>query len=182
MSVEFITGLLFALLYLRFGATLTFLKYVIFAGFLIIIFFIDLFHKIIPDSLSLPLIPLGLIFAFLPYFDVNWKYALIGGASGFALFYTIALVYWAITKRMGMGGGDIKLIAGIGLFTGIVGVFFSIFVAALLALLVAIITRKKFKNEVPFGPFLVVGALFHVFFGYRIIYWYLDLFLVTTHW
>ncbi|MFA5499215.1 MAG: prepilin peptidase [Candidatus Cloacimonadia bacterium] len=181
MLVEFTTGTLFSLLYLNFGPSLIFLKYVILVGFLIIIFFIDLFHKIIPDSLSLPLVPLGLIFAALKMTDVGLKGSLIGGGAGFLFFYGIALIYWLLTKKMGLGGGDIKLIAGIGVFLGIVGVFFTIFSSAALALIVALIRGRNVKSEVPYGPYLVAGTLVHIFFGYKIIYWYLDLFLNTAY-
>ncbi len=183
MLVEISTAVLFSLLYLRFYGNFSFIffKYAVLSGFFVIIFFIDLFHSIIPDKLSLPLIPLGLLASLHPASDISLTYSLLGGFIGFIFFYAIAFFYWKLTKREGMGGGDIKLIAGIGTFVGLTGVFFSILSSAVIALLVILISRHNLKKEFPFGPFLVIGTLFYIFFGNRIITWYLDLFLNSLH-
>lgn len=176
--VEFLSAFLFLMLFLRFRQQFTFLyfKYALLTAVFIIIFFIDFFHKIIPDVLSLPLIPLGLIAAFHPANEIGFLSSLIGGASGFLLFYMIALVYSRLTGKMGIGGGDIKLIAGIGTFVGVSGILYTILSSSVLALLLILMIRHDLKKEFPFGPFLIAGTLSYVFFGYVIINWYLNLF------
>ena len=178
--VEFLTVLLMLSLFFRLGGEFSFVyfKYAILIGFFIVIFFIDLFHKIIPDVLSLPLIPLGIIAALLPYNDISLVQSLIGGVSGFLLFYLLSLSFYKVTGKIGLGGGDIKLIAGIGLFVGITGILFSILISSVIALVVILLMRHDLKKEFPFGPFLITGTLIYIFFGYRIINWYLGLFLL----
>ncbi len=176
--VEFLTPLLLLLLYLRLDYSFSFIyfKYAVLLGFFVIIFFIDSFHQIIPDALSLPLIPLGLIASIHPQNDVGIYSSLIGAAGGFLLFYVIAWSYWKLTGKMGVGGGDIKLIAGIGAFIGIYGILFSILASSIIAVIVILLIRHDIKKVFPFGPFLIIGTLIYLFFGYRIINWYLSLF------
>jgi len=162
------------------GSNFSFLyiKYAILIGFFIIIFFIDTFQKIIPDVLSLPLIPLGILATLHPQNDVNLLSAIIGGASAFLLFYLIAFLYWKMTGKMGVGGGDIKLVAGIGTFVGKSGILFSVLVSSIIAVVFLIIIRYNLKKEFPFGPFLIIGTMIYIFLGYLIINWYLGLFFL----
>jgi len=178
--VEFISALLFLLLFFRFGSYFSFIyfKYALLIGFLIIIFFIDLYHKIIPDTLSLPLIIIGLITIWLPYNDVSVKSALTGAAFGFLLFFIIPYVFWKLTGKVGIGGGDIKLILGVGLFIGFIGVIFSILVSSIIALITLPLIRFDLKKEFPFGTFITIGVLLYLFIGKQIIDWYLDLILL----
>ncbi len=176
--VEFLTFFLLFMLYFRLGSEFSFIffKYSVLICFFIIIFFIDSFHKIIPDILSLPLILLGLLASFHPANDVSTVTSLIGGASGFLFFYLISFSYWKLTGKMGVGGGDIKLITGIGTFLGVVGLLFSVLVSSIMAVIILLLIRHNFKKEFPFGPFLIIGTLIYIFFGYMIIDWYLSLF------
>lgn len=77
-----------------------------------------------------------------------------------------------------MGGGDIKLLAMIGAFTGWKGVLFTIFVASatgtLAGIAVMLKTKKDMKLAVPFGPFLSIGAILYIFFGTELISWYIE--------
>jgi leader peptidase (prepilin peptidase) / N-methyltransferase len=115
--VEFITALLALLLFLQFGLTLKFLIFFIFTAVLIVVTFIDFDYQIIPDIITLPGIP---IFFLLAIFGVKipWMEALIGLLIGGGVLFAIAFVYELLTKREGMGGGDIKLLAMIGGFLG----------------------------------------------------------------
>ena len=105
--VEFITAVLALLLFMKFGLTLHFLVFFIFVAVLIVITFIDLDHQIIPDILSLPGIPVFFLAAIF-IVKVPWHEALIGLLIGGGVLFLIAFVYELITKREGMGGGDIK--------------------------------------------------------------------------
>ena len=151
-----------------------FLACLIFIPLIISISFIDLFNKIIPDVLNVLLIILG--------FTVNifllkksFMFPLAGFLTAGLFFYFIALFYEIIKKKEGLGGGDIKLIAGIGAFLGLRGAIFTIFggaVFALLGFILFFLFRKLIKMnpvgsdfKIPFGPFLSLASIFYIFYG-----------------
>lgn len=166
--VELITGLLSLLLFIKFGLTLKFLAFFIFTAVLIVITFIDLDHQIIPDVLSLPGIPIFFLAAVF-IVKLTWMEALLGLLIGGGVLLTIALVYELISKREGMGGGDIKLLAMIGGFLGwkslIFLLLFSSFSGAIIGVAAMIIKKQDTKYAVPFGPFLSAAAVAYIFAG-----------------
>jgi leader peptidase (prepilin peptidase)/N-methyltransferase len=81
----------------------------------------------------------------------------------------------AVVPRAAMGMGDVHLMGMIGAFFGVGGVFFSLFAASLFAIFAAVIGRIGFGRQLPFGPFLAMGAGFWMFGGWRLWVWYLDL-------
>ncbi len=134
---------------------------------LVVITFIDLDHQIIPDVISLPGIPIGFLCSFLvPW--VSWQDSLIGILLGGGSLLSIALGYELLTKKEGMGFGDVKLLAMLGAFLGWTAIFPIIFIGSMLGTLVGIplmlIKKADGKLAVPFGPFLSAGALIHLFF------------------
>jgi leader peptidase (prepilin peptidase)/N-methyltransferase len=166
--VELITALLSLLLFLKFGLTLIFLTFFIFTAVLIVIAFIDFDHQIIPDVLTIPGIP---VFFLLAVFVVKvpWLEALIGLLIGGGVLFAIAFVYELLTKREGMGGGDIKLLAMIGGFLGwkslIFILLFSSFSGVIVGITAMIIKKQDTKYAVPFGPFLSAAAVAYLFWG-----------------
>jgi len=166
--VEMITGLMALLLFLQFGPTLVFLAFFIFTAVLIVITFIDLDHQIIPDILSLPGIP---VFFLAAVFIVGlpWLEALIGLLIGGGVLLAIAYGYELITKREGMGGGDIKLLAMIGGFLGwkslIFVLLFSSLTGAVVGIAAMIVKKQDTKYAIPFGPFLSAAAVAWIFWG-----------------
>ena len=166
--VELITALLALLLFLKFGLTLNFLIFFIFTAVLIVITFIDLDHQIIPDILTLPGIPIFCLAAIF-LLKIPWLEALLGLLIGGGIFFTIAFVYELITKREGMGGGDIKLLAMIGGFLGwkslIFVLLFSSFSGAIIGITAMLIKKQDMKYAVPFGPFLAAAAVAYLFWG-----------------
>src|SRR4030043_260476 len=166
--VELITASLSLLLFLKFGLSLTFLTIFIFTAGFIIIAFIYFDHQIIPDILTLPGIPVFFL-AGIFIMKVDWLEALIGLLIGGGVLFAIAFVYEAITKREGMGGGDIKLLAMIGGFFGwkslIFILLFCSFAGALVGITAMIIQKKDLKYAVPFGPFLAAAAVAYIFWG-----------------
>ena len=174
--VELITPLLFIILFLQFGLSLLLLKYLIFISFGIVICFIDLFHKIVPDVLSLPLLGLGLIFSFFPGSDVSVISALLGAGFGFVVFLVTAYLFQIGSGKESLGGGDIKLIAAVGSFIGILGTIFTMIFGSLLALLILISIGHDRRKEFPFGPFIVMGAFSYIMFGHILFIKYMSLF------
>ena len=155
-AVEFLTAVLFYLLFVKifykaffyFDITpynlllfknyltynfLLFISYSFFIFILIPISFIDFFHRIIPDSLNIMLIIAGFLFNIF-LLHKSFLFPFIGFITGGLFFYLIAVFYDFIRKKEGLGGGDIKLIAGIGAFLGIKGVIFTIFAGSFFGL------------------------------------------------
>ncbi len=176
--VELLTGLMAVAALFKFGFTFSALIHFIFIAALIVITFIDIDHQIIPDIISLP----GIIIFFLCSFaipQVSVKDSLIGILAGGGILYAIAVGYALLKKAEGMGGGDIKLLAMIGALLGWQGVLFTVFISSAFGTFVGVIvmlkTKKGMKLAIPFGPFLAIGAILYIFFGHRIILWYLGI-------
>jgi leader peptidase (prepilin peptidase) / N-methyltransferase len=171
--VEFTSGMLFILLYLKFGLNSLFLIYAIMASTLLVVALIDLDHKVIPNIITLPGIIVGLGLS-LRLLSITPLSSLLGVLIGGTLFYLIAII-----SKGGMGGGDIKLIAMIGAFLGWQGTLFTIFSSALLGSVVGmtlmLLGKKGRKDKVPFGPFLSCGAILFLLSGDGLIQWYRDL-------
>ena len=135
----------------------------------------DLSHKIIPNVITFPGIVVGLISAatILPLGLMN---GLIGLLVGGGILWLLAWASPYLFGKEGMGGGDIKLLAMIGAFLGWKPALMTIMVGSFLGSLVGItlIATRVIKREdyIPFGPFLVCGALVALFFGQSILDWY----------
>ena len=178
LFVEFLSGLVSIALLIKFDFSLDFIVYFVFLLSLIVITFIDLDEKIIPNEISLPGIALGLIAS--PFIStLSFKESILGVMAGGGVLAAVALSYYVITKREGMGGGDIKLLAMIGAFLGWNGAFISLFFGSLVGAFVGIFFMikegKDTKYALPFGPFLALGAVVYLFFGNNLINWYLTL-------
>jgi leader peptidase (prepilin peptidase)/N-methyltransferase len=179
--VELLTGIAAVVLVRHFGLTPQLPVYAALVAALIVITFIDLEHQIIPDVISLPGIVIGLGCAAVglgPSLGASLGGLLLGG--GFL--YVIAVGYELLTGREGMGGGDIKLLAMIGTFLGWTGVLTTLLIASFSGALAGgtliLLGRGDGRSPIPFGPFLAAGATFALFFGNRLIDWYLDRFFL----
>jgi leader peptidase (prepilin peptidase) / N-methyltransferase len=174
--VELLNGLLTLALFWRFGFSLGFLALVLFCSALVVITFIDMEHQIIPDEISLPGIVVGFLFSFfLP--GQTWLGSLAGILLGGGSLLLVASCYQWLTGKEGMGGGDIKLLAMMGAFLGWKAVPFIIFASSLVGSVVGIammlVLKKDSKLAIPFGPYLAFGAVLYIFYGERLIQWYL---------
>jgi leader peptidase (prepilin peptidase)/N-methyltransferase len=173
--VELMGGLFAICVYLKFSLTLEALTAYIFIAALLVITFIDIDHRIIPDVISLPGIPVGFAASFFVS-SIHYLDSILGILVGGGSLLIVAWTYNLLTKKEGMGGGDIKLLAMIGAFIGWKGVlltiFFSSAIGTLSGLLVMLRSRKTMKMAIPFGPFLSIGAIIYIFFGKELIFWY----------
>jgi leader peptidase (prepilin peptidase)/N-methyltransferase len=174
-SVELLTGLFAAACIISFGFTWHALAAFAFIATLIVVAFIDLDHRIIPDAISLPGIPVFFVAA-IAATDLTWRSSAIGIVAGGGSLFAVAWGYQTITGREGMGGGDIKLLAMIGAFVGWQGILFTLFAASaigtLIGMLAMVRSGKGMKLAIPFGPFLSMGAVLYLFFGNPIVHWY----------
>lgn len=183
--VELMMALFAVALFYWFGVSFSFSVSFIFVAALIVISFIDLDVRIVPDVISLPGIVLGLAFSAAGYFFFHDELgiiptplsSLIGILAGGGFLLATAWVYEKFTGVEGMGGGDIKLLAMIGAFLGWPAIPVTLFIASLLGSVVGIacmvFTGAGRRLALPFAPFLCSGALSYLFFGQHIIQWYL---------
>jgi leader peptidase (prepilin peptidase)/N-methyltransferase len=174
--VEGLTGLLAVALFLRYGPTLEFLLLFLFSAALLVVTFIDLAHQIIPDVISIPGIVIGFGASFLIP-SVSWLESVLGILAGGSLLLLVAVVYRWLTKRDGMGGGDIKLLAMLGAWLGLQAIPFIILASSVVGVLVgggsSLLLKKGMRTRIPFGPFLAVASIIYIFFGPEIIRWYI---------
>ena len=176
--VEILTGLFALCCYLKFSLTLEAAVYFAFVVVLTAVTFIDLDHRIIPNVITLPGIPIGFL-AGLALPSLTVKDSILGLIVGAGSLYLTAVGYRLLTRREGMGGGDIKLMAMVGTLIGLKGVLFTIFIGSALGTAVGVMlmmhARKDMKMAIAFGPFLAIGAIAYVFLGGEVIKWYLKL-------
>lgn len=171
--VELLTGVMFLLVFLKFGLSWYTLKYMFFVFLLLGAGLTDVFTAadedfecgIIPDTYTLGGTLVGLLFSFVTYPDILT--ALIGAAAGFLSLWIPAWLYKKLRRQEGMGGGDIKLMMMIGAFLGYVPIYFIVFGSAVIGSAVGIplVILKKNKNYmIPFGAFIAVAAIVYIFF------------------
>ncbi|MBI4307562.1 MAG: prepilin peptidase [Chloroflexi bacterium] len=170
LLVEAVTGGLFLAMALAFGPTLRALSLVFYSALFVVVFVIDLENGLVLNKVVYPAAVVAFVFSALdPSIGPLW--ALVGGAAAFALFL---LVY--IVSRGGMGGGDVKLAALVGLATGFPTVLVALFVAfvsgGVVAMALLSTGLRRRRDAVPFGPFLVVGAEVALLWGQPIAAWY----------
>ena len=173
LIVELITGISFLLIFLSFKNlyTIVFLSTLILI--LIMIFFIDLENFIIPDSLNFLIMGLALVKNFIPSFNTSLIHdinqSLIGGIIGYFSIWLIIFLYKTLKKIDGMGLGDAKLMAGIGLLFGWQSIPLVLFLSSILGLFFVIPSllkkQKTMKSEIPFGPFIIIAMLIYFVFG-----------------
>jgi leader peptidase (prepilin peptidase)/N-methyltransferase len=169
--VEVLCALLFMGVCLRWGLTMITVSGCVFSVILLGAAFIDWDHGIIPDRLTYPGIIIGLILSF--------------GTLGFlpALYGTLAfgglMLAIAVISKGGMGGGDVKLAAVIGAFTGVTGSAVTLLMASLLGAIfglgVMAVKKTGRKTPIKFGPFLAMSAYIAFLFADAIASWYLGL-------
>ena len=174
--VEFLSILFFTIIYFLYGITLTTLLLMILSLSFIIIFFIDLKHFIIPNSLTFPLMFIGFIKSFDPNLDnflfPNYINSLIGGVLGYLIIWLIIFAYKKIKNKEGMGLGDAKLLSAIGFWFGWVSIPFVLFLSSIIALgfsLPSLVNKSKnLSSQIPFGPYIVLGITLYIFVKHMI--------------
>ena len=167
--VELLSALLSVALCWRFGLSPIYLGFLAFSAALLVASLIDLDFQIIPDEISLPGILVGLSFSALNPLTTPLE-ALLGALCGAGALYLVGEFYYFVAKREGLGGGDLKLLAMIGAFLGVKSLIPVVFLASLIGSVVGILLTLAYKVKekktfaIPFGPFLSLGALIHLFF------------------
>lgn len=184
--IEFLNAFLYVVIVNRFGIELPWIPLVfcIFVSALIVIFFIDLEYQIIPNSITLPGIPIAIILGSTILPDpfsrtelLGFRSSIAGFLAGGGSFYLIAVLGKAILKKDAMGGGDIKMMAMVGGLLGWKGIILTTFLGSLLGSIIGmsliILKGREWGSKIPFGPYLALGALISVLWGQDILTWYL---------
>jgi leader peptidase (prepilin peptidase) / N-methyltransferase len=173
-GVELAGGLLALALWAKFPGSYLLLVYGPFCAGLLALTGLDLEHRWLPDVITLPGLALGLAFSLI-FPHLSFGEALAGALVGGGLFYGIMWIYEKLTGKMGMGGGDVKLLALIGAFLGLKSLPLVILVSAALGSLVgigAVLIAGNWRQggwrvtAIPYGPFLAAAALLYLF-GHR---------------
>ena len=171
--VEISTAIIFSFIYYLYGFSITTFLLIVLSVFFIIIFFIDLKHYIIPNELTFPLMIIGFIKSFYPNLNQNlfpnYINSLIGGVFGYLIIWLIIYLYKKIRNKEGMGLGDAKLLSAIGFWFGWFSIPIVIFFSSIIALssvIPSLINKtRNLSEQIPFGPFLIIGCVIFILFG-----------------
>jgi leader peptidase (prepilin peptidase)/N-methyltransferase len=174
--IELLTAFLFALIFFNIVTPLTLvnLKFIFYLLYLllmvssfIVIFFIDLKNGIIPDKILIFDTVISLVWLSISPLSIIIN-RLLSGFGSIAFFIAVSYIFYLVTKKEGMGGGDVKMSFVLGLFLGFPAIVFSLYLAFILgtifAIFLLIFRKKTFKGSLPFGPFLIMGTLLSLFF------------------
>lgn len=171
--IELVTGILFVYAYMKIGFHLELITALLLISMLMIIVVTDLSYMVIPNKILLFFLPFFIFLRILSPLD-PWYNAVFGAVIGFLL---IALIIFF--SKGGMGAGDMKLFGVLGVVLGLGNVLLTFFIAACLGAIIGsvlmIVKRVNRKQAIPFGPYIVVGALISYFYGDNIIQAYLSL-------
>ena len=152
-----------------FVENLDLIKFLILIPMLISVVVIDYKLQIIPNRLNLTMFEIGLIFAFLYGFSnvaisINM---LLGMLAGGGIFLLITLLGGLVYGKEAMGLGDVKLMGALGLYFGLTNIIIvsllSFLIGAVLSILLITLKIKKMDEYIPFGPFIVIGAVIAIF-------------------
>lgn len=175
-GVELMNGVGYSLVFGRYGAEWTAVVYAALFSSLLVVTWIDLAHRIIPDAITLPGIPVGLLCAMV-VLPVGLLDAVAGILVGGGLLWALAVASPYVFGKEGMGGGDIKLLAMVGAFLGWKLTLLALMLAAVTGSVVGgglMITGKlREPHYIPFGPFLALGAAVSLLSGPELLEGYL---------
>ncbi|HKY22293.1 MAG TPA: prepilin peptidase [Vicinamibacterales bacterium] len=172
-AIELVTAIVFFAAVLLFAPPLLYAR-IVFACAMIVLFVIDLEHRILPDRITLPGIVLGFLLSF--FLPPGWLSSAIGIVVGGGSLWLMGEAYFRIRGEEGMGFGDVKMLAMIGAFLGwkltLLTLILSSFIGSIVGVGMIALKRGDMKYALPFGTFLAVAALVAAAAGDRIVDWY----------
>jgi leader peptidase (prepilin peptidase)/N-methyltransferase len=172
--VEAFTGVMFVWATWQYGIDWLLASRLVFGCALVVLFFIDLEHRILPNVITIPGAIIGFLFSFVA--PPGWVSSLIGMVVGGLIPLVVAEIYYRVRRIEGLGMGDVKMLALVGAFLGWPQVLLTLVVASLLGSLVGLplaIRQRDLKASMPFGTFLAIAAMFAATAGDSVIAWYL---------
>lgn len=176
-SIELVTGILSGLAAWHFGPTLQLGGALVLIWFLVALTMIDIDTQLLPDSMTLPLVWLGLLFNMNHDAFISLPEAVIGAIAGYLILWSVYWVFKLLTGKEGMGYGDFKLLAALGAWLGAMHLPVIILAASVSGLVIALVQmagkQLGWGQRFPFGPYLAAGGLLALFWGKPILTWYL---------
>lgn len=172
--VELLTAFVFYFTFIKMGLTYQTILWFYFFAILIPLIWIDIDHFLLPNVLTLNLLVMGLLASFMGILSLDFKDACLGAVLGFLIPWSVNKLYFLWKKRDGFGGGDFKLLSGIGAWLGWAKIIPILTLSSMLALtytlLLLVIGKKMTLNTaLPFGPFLIISSTFFVFYTHSIL-------------
>ena len=172
--VEALTALLRVLCGLQFGVSNALAGAMLLTAVLVVLTAIDLDHQLLPDSLTLPLVWIGLLLNIDNTF-VSLESAVLGAVFGYLCLWTVFWLFKIVTGKEGMGHGDFKLLAALGAWFGLAAlptiVLLSSVVGAVLGVVLIVTGKQDRETPMPFGPFLAGAGLIHLFYPNALLTW-----------
>jgi leader peptidase (prepilin peptidase)/N-methyltransferase len=147
---------------------------------MIVLFVVDLEHRILPDLITIPGIVVGFLFSL--FMPPGWIDSLIGIVAGGGSLWLMGELYYRVRHEEGMGFGDVKMLAMIGAFLGwklmLLTLVLSSFIGSIVGVAMIALKQGDMKYALPFGTFLALGALAASTVGDRLVAWYATFFYV----
>jgi len=166
--IEMLTGLLSAIVAYYFGFDWACLGALLLTWALIALTFIDVDHQLLPDSLTLPLLWLGISFNFYGQFT-TLEASVIGAIAGYLSLWSVYQIFKLVTGKEGMGYGDFKLLAALGAWLGWSFlpsiILLSSLVGAVVGLSLILFRRHQSDIPIPFGPYLATAGWIALVWG-----------------
>lgn len=176
--VELFTGVISLAIGWHFGVSPQALAAVFFSWCLIAASGIDIGHKLLPDSITLPLLWLGILLSLFNVF-VDLETSVIGAMSGYLSLWSIFIMFKLVTGKEGMGHGDFKLLAALGAWCGwkmlLVIVLTSSLVGAIIGISMMILSKTGRDTQIPFGPYLAAAGWISLLWGPELLQTYLNI-------
>ena len=181
-TMAIITPILLLALFYHFGATLQFVVYTFLTIILIMDAFADMKAQIIPNGLNFICFLVGAVYIYFTTIQdsVAGVDLLLGMLTGGGIFGLIAVFAYVMYKKEGMGMGDVKLMAVLGMFFGVyntIQIFvLSFAIGAVMSIILMVAKLKKSSDYMAFGPFIVIASILTMFIPYTVMFpWYLNL-------
>lgn len=172
LIVELLNGLLYMILYIKLGLTMDFVFYTIIFSLLIIISFIDLEYKIIPNFLNILILTLSILYKILGSLIYNISPSFIKSLLGLLISSSVFIIIILISKG-GMGGGDMKLIGALGFILGskkiLLNIVLAFIIGGIISMFLLLFKIKDRKDSIPFGPFISLAFIITIIWGPEII-------------
>lgn len=166
--IELLTALMTGLVIWHFGLQWSTLFAIILTYGLIALAVIDFDHQLLPDSITLPMLWLGLILSIFSVFNTPSQ-AIFGAVFGYLILWSVYWIFKLITKKDGMGEGDFKLLAMLGAWMGWTAlptiIFLSACSGALIGILLMVLKHHPRHKPIPFGPFLALAGWITLLWG-----------------
>ena len=177
--VEVFTGIVSVIIGWHFGVSLQTLAALFLSWGLIAASGIDIGHKLLPDSITLPLLWLGILLSFFNVF-ISLEDSVIGAMAGYMSLWTVFILFKVVTGKEGMGHGDFKLLAMLGAWLGwkplLVVILTSSVVGASIGISMILLKKTERGTQIPFGPYLAAAGWMTLLWGDELMHFYLSLF------